>query len=508
MLFTSELNKDDNPQYITQTQIIKKIVSIIDANDGDVGRLSYILEFLKQDKPLYHSDHMYLENKFNMLFMIIDDEKPKENELISKIQKLIDSDNGDHGRLQHICDMLSQDKPLYRSDQVYLDQKFGTNDISLKSNITHFDVNPEVRINHIDKLEKEIILPEVKHNSSKLPALKLRGLMPQDLHPPENNLNELTGIYEKIKTEEEILDDRQKIYDEINLQRSKLSQLILNRKDYEKQVLLEKTLLESQIKEEHINIQTQTKISEQIISQKEELEKVKSERNGLMKKIAIEKDIVTKDLQYQKNHLTQTQLEQEEIEKQIKQEQILLAKMFEEQKFNLLKQSQIAREIKEKQTDLEKTKKECDDITSQVTQEKTKLNESEKLKKLIKLQENDLIKAKEERLKIIEILTKEKENISKKTKEEQDKLQIQSILAKQLEHEKKTLEKIKQKRKKVETQIKIKNQKLKIQQQKIKKQILEKNKKLKSLGAKSVRSKPRKPAKNHHNNQDLTKLDN
>ena len=119
-----------------------------------------------------------------------------------------------------------------------------------------------------------------------------------------------------------------------------------------------------------------------------------------------------------------------------------------------------------------------------------------------------MIKAKEERLKIIEIITKEKENISKKTKEEQDKLQIQSILAKQLEDEKKTLEKIKHKRKKVETQIKIKNQKLKIQQQKIKKQILEKNKKLKSLGAKSVRSKPRKPAKNHHNNQDLTKLDN
>ncbi|PIN97937.1 MAG: chromosome segregation protein SMC, partial [Nitrosopumilus sp. CG10_big_fil_rev_8_21_14_0_10_33_7] len=47
----------------------------------------------------------------------------------------------------------------------------------------------------------------------------------------------------------------------------------------EKQVLLEKTLLESQIKEEHLNIQTQTKLSEQILSQKAELEQVKSERN-------------------------------------------------------------------------------------------------------------------------------------------------------------------------------------------------------------------------------------
>ncbi|MEK6929340.1 MAG: chromosome segregation protein SMC, partial [Thermoproteota archaeon] len=341
------MNKDGNLQHITQTQIIKRIVSIIDANEGDVGRLSYILESLKQDKPLYHSDHMYLENKFNMLFMIIDDEKPKENEAISKIQKLIDSDDGDPGRLQHICDMLSQNKPLYQSDQVYLENKFGTNNVPLKNNITHFDVKTEDKINRINKLEKEITLPEVKHNPT---PLKLRGLMPRDWHPPENNLNELIGIYEKIKTEEEILGDRQKIYDEINLQRSKLSQLILNRKDYEKQVSLEKILLESQIKEEHINIQTQTKISEQIISQKEELEKVKFERNELMKKIAIEKDTIAKDLQYQKNQLTQTQLEQEEIEKQIKHEQILLAKMFEEQKSNLLKQAQIAHEIKEKQT--------------------------------------------------------------------------------------------------------------------------------------------------------------
>ena len=82
MLFKSELNKDDDLQHITQTQIIKRIVSIIDANDGDVGRLCHILEFLKLNKPLYHSDQMYLENKLHTLFMIIDDEKPKENEKI------------------------------------------------------------------------------------------------------------------------------------------------------------------------------------------------------------------------------------------------------------------------------------------------------------------------------------------------------------------------------------------------------------------------------------------
>ena len=500
------MNTVGNLQHLTQTQIITRIQYLIDANDGDVGRLCHILEFLKLNKPLYHSDQMYLENKLHTLFMIIDDEKPKENETLSKIQTLIDSGDGDPGRLQHIYDVLSLNKPLYHSDQVYLENKLGTNNITPKNNVTHFDVKTEVKINRINELEKEIKLQKVKPYPSKQLAPKLRGLMPQDWYPPENNLNELTGIYEKIKTEEELLNDRQKIYDDIDLQRSKLSQLILNRKDYEKQVLLEKTLLESQIKEEHLNIQTQTKLSAQIISQKEELEKVKSERNELMKKITIEKDKVAKDLGYQKSQLAQTQLDQEEIEQQIKQEQILLVKMTEDQKFNLLKQAQIAHAIKEKQTDLEKTKKEYDEIVSQVNQEKIKLDESEKLKKLIKSQEKDLIKAKEERLKIIEIISKEKENISKKTKEEQEKLQLQGILAKQLENEKKSLEKIKQKREKIETQIKIKNQKLKDQQQKIKKQIVEKNKKLKSLNAKPVTSKPRKSAKKQHENQDLTKL--
>ena len=57
------MNIVDNLQHITQTQIIQRIQYLIDANDGDVGRLCHILEFLKQNKPLYHSDQVYLENK-------------------------------------------------------------------------------------------------------------------------------------------------------------------------------------------------------------------------------------------------------------------------------------------------------------------------------------------------------------------------------------------------------------------------------------------------------------
>ncbi len=368
-----------NIQQFTNSQIIEKIQYFIDTNNGDVGRLYHILEHFKQNKPLYQSDKNYLESKLNISFEIIDEKKPNDNPVLSKIQLMMNAETGDPGRLQHIYDMIYQNKPLYHSDQVYLESKLNVQNTPPENNLlTTFEHSK----NRYSAPKKETIfevnLPPTKHTIQ-----KLRGSMPKNWSPPENNLNELTGIYEKIKTEEELLAEKKKEHDQLQLQRSKLSQLILNRKDYEKQVLLEKTLIESQIKEEHLSIQTQTKLSEQILSQKAELEQVKSERNELMKKISVEKEKVAKDLEFQKKQLIQTKLEQEEIEKQIKNEQIQLAKMAEEQKSNLLKQSKIAREINEKQTDLEKTKKEYEDIVSQVNLEKSKLDESEKLKKLI-----------------------------------------------------------------------------------------------------------------------------
>jgi len=473
-LLKNELETVNTQEQITKTQIINKIQELIDTNNGDVGRLYHILEFLKQDKSLYRSDQKYLENKLCKSFIITSDKKPEENQILSKIQTLINLGNGDPGRLQHIYDILSKNKPLYHSDQVYLEQQLESDKNHIKNKVNNFEKSFE---NNIKKeQERKINESNETFHKSKQNTPKLRGPMPKDWNPPENNMAELMGVYEKIKTEEELLKENKKIHDEIDMQRSKLSQIILNRKEYEKQVSLEKDLLDSQIKEEHLNIQAQTKLSEQILLQKNELEKVRSERAELMKKISDEKDIVSKELEFQKNQLLQTQKEQEEIKKQIIDEQVMLSKMLDEQKINLFKQSELSRDIKEKQIDLEKTKKEFEEITSQVNNEKSKLVESEKLKKLIKSQETDLIKAKKERLKIDNTIIKEKEAIARKTKEEQEKLKMQIVLAKQLTEEKKALEEIKQKRKRIQIQIKSEKQKLKDKQLKIKNQILEKNK--------------------------------
>jgi len=105
------------------TQTIEKVENLINTEKGDPGRLYHIQEFLKNGKSLYNFDKIYLENMLNSSFSV---EEHMENPLLSKTQELIDSGNGDLGRLQHIYEMLEKNKPLYNSDQVYLELKLFT----------------------------------------------------------------------------------------------------------------------------------------------------------------------------------------------------------------------------------------------------------------------------------------------------------------------------------------------------------------------------------------------
>ena len=112
-------------QQLSLSETINQVEHLIDSGNGDPGRLYHILEFLKNNKPLYHSDQLYLENKLNSPFSI-DEDPIEENDILPKVKELIDSGNGDPGRLQHIYDTLENNKPLYHSDHVYLESKLDT----------------------------------------------------------------------------------------------------------------------------------------------------------------------------------------------------------------------------------------------------------------------------------------------------------------------------------------------------------------------------------------------
>ena len=53
-------------QHLSLSETIAKVDALIDEGNGDAGRLYHILEFLKNKRPLYHSDKIYLEKKIRL----------------------------------------------------------------------------------------------------------------------------------------------------------------------------------------------------------------------------------------------------------------------------------------------------------------------------------------------------------------------------------------------------------------------------------------------------------
>ena len=106
-----KLTKGLDMSQLTLSQTIENVQSLIDSGNGDPGRLYHILECLKNNKTLYHSDQNYLEKKLESSFSLEDKPEPATgSDVLPKIQELINSGIGDPGRLQHIYDMISVTK--------------------------------------------------------------------------------------------------------------------------------------------------------------------------------------------------------------------------------------------------------------------------------------------------------------------------------------------------------------------------------------------------------------
>ena len=444
-------------QELTMSQTIQKIEQLIEKCQGDVGRLRFIVESIKNKKQLYHSDQKYLESKLQSNISLENEIQNKSPQtILDKIQQLINSGIGDSGRLQHIYDTVSNGKTLYRSDQIYLENKLDQNVIS--------------KTTDLDRDEKQYF------DNIELKTEATRGSMPKEWGLQKSS--EKNDVAIKILKEEAEIDNQIKLSNELEIQKSKLTQLILKRKEFEQKINHEKSILESQIRKERTNIEVQTRLSDQITAQKEELKKVKTTRNSVLKTIEKEKSRITKDLVLQKKLLAQAQLEQEKLKKELEDEQTRLTNMVEEQKSRLVEQAQMAQQIKLMQTELDDAKKQYDDITAEVTQEKIRLDKVEKLKKSIESKEKDLNKVQEQRLGLLNIIAKEKEKISKQTQKEKEKLKKQSELQRHLKKEEIALLKLKTQRKKLEEKLKQKRNKLRERQNKVKKDISKKSSEL------------------------------
>ncbi len=111
------------PQISTPDAILR-IKKLIETNQGDPGRLRYISETLQKGKKLFHSDQIYLNKKISADVIPIQIKKPEEpNEKLQTVKKLIALKFGDPGRLQYILQCLQSNKKLYHTDENYLELK-------------------------------------------------------------------------------------------------------------------------------------------------------------------------------------------------------------------------------------------------------------------------------------------------------------------------------------------------------------------------------------------------
>jgi len=198
-------------QQLSLTETIDEIQYLVETSNGDTGRLTHILESIKNKKKLYQSDQNYLENKLGVSFSLKEKEKPPENKILSKIQNLINLDVGDPMRLKHIYDTISKNKPLYISDQHYLENTLNSN----------FVKNEDVSIldEKRNKIQREKIksveIPFKEKKVEAIPYVKKSGTMPKDWTPKEiDPSKELSEIEKKIKTEEEKMESEKRLFNE------------------------------------------------------------------------------------------------------------------------------------------------------------------------------------------------------------------------------------------------------------------------------------------------------
>src|SRR3990172_9307572 len=243
---------------ITLDEILRKIKELMDSGEGDLGRLRFILMTLRRGNPLYKSDQKYLEKKLNTTFVLVEkhQEEPKPAfELISSIRELIKLGIGDSGRLQFIIETLQKGKPLYKSDKKYLNVKLNST-ISASTITSTIQDTPIIKRESIIELKSELVEANRK-------------------------INHLETLLDKSKSKLEISLKSESPKQEVQLGKQSTGIMPKGWVMPEK----EKNRLEEQIKIERQKVELQTKLAEQITNQKIELDYARIERDKIVKQI-------------------------------------------------------------------------------------------------------------------------------------------------------------------------------------------------------------------------------
>jgi len=327
---------------ISTPDAILRIKKLIQNNQGDPGRLQYIAERLQNGKKLFHSDHLYLTNKISADVIPIELKKPSEFDgKIKDAKRLLAFNFGDPGRLRYIIQTLERNKPLYNSDEIYLNEKMEqfhdfTEGKKLKKSIrTRFKV-PEP-IEEIQEPIKEPEKPRV-YPAQDIPE-RLQEIEEAVLSKEPKRTSDLFDLIDDTSDVDiEIQEEREKIsklkhnHEQIKIQHDELSQLIAYRLEYEQKINHEKEILEKEIKIEQEKVKEKDELVAQLIKNQSKLLQSKTEREVLLEQIKIDKEKSDKELAKMLKELEELKEEYEELQKVINTKKQNLEDQIKDQK--------------------------------------------------------------------------------------------------------------------------------------------------------------------------------
>jgi len=294
-------------------------------NQGDKGRLRYIMETLQKGKILFNSDHAYLSKKISAEVIPSPRAIPSENEeKLKNVKKLISLNFGDQERLRYIFKRLQKNKVLYNSDSKYLESK--------TKQIINLRQRKKIRPQISPKIPT-ISQPKINDTISPRPISEKPTKEEQDEYDPAKFFNlpdegkdsefpfkskdkseffykdeEVPNYNLEIENERHNISKLKLEEEQLKIQRHELSQLITYRQDYEMKINHELEIIQSETKIAQEEIKNKDLLVEELISNQSKIIQIRSEREVLVDQAKIYKTNGEKEIEKRQKELEELKI--------------------------------------------------------------------------------------------------------------------------------------------------------------------------------------------------------
>jgi hypothetical protein len=293
-------------------------------NQGDKGRLRYIMETLQKGKRLFNSDQIYLNKKISAEVIPEPQIKPSATEeKLKNVKNLISLNFGDQERLRYIFQRLQKNEILYHSDEKYLASK--TEQITNLRQRKKIKQQMDSRVKSISKTKiNDKIIPEsiskkiVKEQPDESYSDKTFELPKEDKDSGSLDSNdkpeffyrkdEIPNYNLEIESERHNISKLKLEDDQLKIQRHELSQLIVYRQEYEIKINHERGIVGSETKMAQEEIKNKDILVKELISNQSKIIQIRTEREVLVDQTKIFKTNEEREIEKRQKELEELKI--------------------------------------------------------------------------------------------------------------------------------------------------------------------------------------------------------